>query len=409
MIKIAQLSCGTEYSGVQKEIELIAKSVGATIVIPEVATEDINKAASEFGLKVASNGLKLMMARAKSIVDGKCSVDGALITTCFRCAEGAIVRNSIRRYLQIEADIPLVSYSFTERTKAGNFRLRMEALVNIIAKKALLARTKQEGITAGIDSGSTTTKAIIMNNNQIIGSSWMPTVDIVETAQKAFQTALDQAKLKASDVQAIGTTGYGRFLVGDNFKAKLIQDEITVNSKGAVFLANKQTGEATVLDIGGTDNKAITLHDGIPDSFTVGGICAGASGKFLEVCAKRLGMDVVQLGELALKGSFQKVNMNAYCIVFGMQDLTTALGDGIPPADVAAAACHSVAEQVFEQQLQEIDLRQPIIQVGGTSLVKGLVKAMEDTLYMPVVVPQYSPFIGAVGSAVLVSGLLGEK
>lgn len=409
MIKIAQISCGTEYSGIQKEIEATARDVGATIVIPEVATEDINKAASEFGLKAASSGLKLMMARAKSIAEGRCNADGVLIATCFRCAEGAIVRNAIRSYIQVESQIPIVSYSFTERTKAGNFRLRMEALANIVAKKALLARTKQEGITAGIDSGSTTTKVAIMNNNQIIGTAWIPTVDIVETAQKAFQTALEQAKLQAKDIQAIGTTGYGRFLVGQSFKAKLIQDEITVNSKGSVFLADKQKGEATVLDIGGTDNKAITLHDGIPDSFTVGGICAGASGKFLEVCAKRLGIDVVELGDLALKGNYSKVMMNAYCIVFGMQDLTTALAEGTSPADVAAAACHSVAEQVFEQQLQEIDLRQPVIQVGGTSLVKGLVKAMEETLYMPVIVPPHSPFIGAVGSAVLVSGLLEDK
>ncbi len=409
MIKIAQISCGTEYSGIQKEIEATAKEVGATIVIPEVATEDINKVSSEFGLKVASNGLKLMMARAKSIADGRCNVDGALIATCFRCAEGAIIRNAIRKYIQLESQIPIVSYSFTERTKAGNFRLRMEALVNIVAKKALLARTKQVGLTAGIDSGSTTTKVVIMKNNQIIGTAWTPTVDIVETAKKAYQTALEQAKVHPKDVEAIGTTGYGRFLVGEHFKAKLVQDEITVNSKGAVFLANKQNGDATVLDIGGMDNKAVTLHDGIPDSFTVGGICAGASGKFLEVTAKRLGMDVVQLGDLALNGHYDKVMMNAYCIVFGMQDLSTALAAGTSPADVAAAACHSVAEQVFEQQLQEIDLRQPIIQVGGTSLVKGLVKAMEDTLYMKVIVPEYSPFIGAVGSAVLVSGLLEDK
>ena len=84
----------------------------------------------------------------------------------------------------------------------------------------------------------------------------------------------------------MGVTGYGRFLVGKHINAKLIQEEITVNSKGAVFLADAQKGPATVIDIGGMDNKAISVQDGIPGGFTMGGICAGASGRFLELTAR---------------------------------------------------------------------------------------------------------------------------
>ena len=68
-------------------------------------------------------------------------------------------------------------------------------------------------------------------------------------------------------------------LIGDAMKAELVQEELTVNSKGAVYLAEKQKGPATVIDIGGMDNKAISVIDGIPGSFTMGGICAGASGR----------------------------------------------------------------------------------------------------------------------------------
>ncbi len=141
----------------------------------------------------------------------------------------------------------------------------------------------------------------------------------------------------------------------------------------------------------------------------MGGICAGASGRFLEMTAKRLGVDITELGPLALKGISRQVAMNSYCIVFGTQSLVNALAAGSSKEDVAAAACHSVAEQVFEQQLQEIDIREPVIMVGGTSLIKGLVFAMGELLQTEIVVPPYSQYIGAVGSALLSSGFIREK
>jgi putative methanogenesis marker protein 15 len=213
------------------------------------------------------------------------------------------------------------------------------------------------------------------------------------------------AGVKKEDLQGLGTTGYGRFLIGKHYSADLVQEELTVNSKGAVYLAGKQKGPATVIDIGGMDNKAISVMDGIPGSFTMGGICAGASGRFLEQSANRLGVDIADLGKLALKGNHKNVIMNSYCIVFGTQSLVNSLSMGKSREDVAAAACYSVAEQVFEQQLQEIEVKMPVIMVGGTSLNIGLVKAMGDLLKVDVVVPPYSQYIGAVGAALLVSGL----
>jgi predicted CoA-substrate-specific enzyme activase len=107
-----------------------------------------------------------------------------------------------------------------------------------------------------------------------------------------------------------------------------------------------------------------------------------------------------------MKGMGKNVPMNSYCIVFGTQSLVNALAAGSSREDVAAAACHSVAEQVFEQQLQEIDIKEPVIMVGGTSLIEGLVYAMGQLLQTKVIVPPYSQYIGAVGSALLASGFV---
>ncbi len=407
-VKVALVSCGSEFAGVQSQLDSAAEQVNAKLVYPEMDISSLDTIEMEFGLQVASADLKLMMARAKAVVEGTAPVDGVFVTSCFRCAEAAIVRNEVRRYIHQNSDIPVISYSFTERTTAATLLTRMEALTTIARRKHLLAREKQTGLTVGLDSGSTTTKAAIMRDNELIGEGWVPTVNVVESARKAYDIALEQAGIKEEDVQAIGTTGYGRFLLGEHFNAKLVQEEITVNSKGAVYLAGTQKGPATVIDIGGMDNKAISVEDGIPGMFTMGGICAGASGRFLEMTAKRLGVEITELGKLAVKGMQAKVEMNSYCIVFGIQSLVNSLAQGSAAQDVAAAACHSVVEQIFEQQLQEVEVKEPLILVGGSSLIEGIPKALGDLLKIDVVVPPHSQLIGAVGAALLASGYVED-
>jgi putative methanogenesis marker protein 15 len=410
VVKIAQISCGTDYSGVQKEIEKAAATFGAEITIPEADLDYIDEAYHKFGFNVASSSVRLMIARAMSLVEGKSDADAVFIGSCFRCAEAALVRNELRRFIQQNTHLPVVTYSFTERTKADELFIRMEALSTIVARKSLLAREKQEGLTLGIDSGSTTTKVVLMENNKIMGTGWLPTTDVIASANEGMEQAFEGTGYKLDDVDGVGVTGYGRITIGKHLDAGLIQEELSVNSKGAVYLAGHQQGEATVLDIGGMDNKVITVNDGIPDNFTMGGICAGASGRFLEITSRRLGVDISELGSLAVKGNYRRATLNSYCLVFGIQDLVTSLAAGSTREDVAAAACHSVAEQVYEQQLQEIDVREPLIQVGGTSLVSGLVEAVSEVLGgINVIVPEYSQYIGAVGSALLVSGLGDRK
>ena len=408
-VRVAQLSCGPEHSGVQKEIYDAAEAVNAEMFFPDVTLADIRRSYDAFGLEARSGDLKLAIARAMALVEQKVEADAVFIATCFRCAEAAVVRNELRRYIHEHSDLPVVSYSFTERTTSGTLLTRMEALTTIARRRALLAREEQKGTTMGVDSGSATTKAVVMQDNEIIGTGWMPTTEVMNSANGVIEAALKEAGLKITDIEAIGTTGYGRHLIGNKIGADLIQEELTVNSKGAVYLADRQHGEATVIDIGGMDNKAISVQDGIPGTFTMGGICAGASGRFLEMTAKRIGVDITELGPIAMKGISKTVPMNSYCIVFGTQSLVNALAEGHSREDVAAAACRSVAEQVFEQQLQEVDIKEPVIMVGGTSLIEGLVHEMGDLLQTEILVPHHSQYIGSVGSALLASGFIEEQ
>lgn len=403
-IKIAQVSCGTIYGNVQKEIEKVATDIGAEIFVPEVDLDYVASKVDEFGYDLKNSiGLSVALARGYAVAEGLCDADAVFVAGCHKCPRGAIIRTEIRRIIQDKTTLPLVMYPFSERTKAGELMTRMEALITIVKRRWILERTKQEGLTAGIDSGSTTTKAVIMQDDEVLGATWTPTGDVIKTGERVFAKALEIAGVKREDIEAIGTTGYGRYGLGEHFNADLVQEELTVNSKAAMYLAGIEKGEAMIIDIGGMDNKIITAKDGIPDNFTMGGICAGASGRFLEMVARRLGVDVVEMGELALEGDAHKVKTDSYCIVFGIQDLVSALSSGARREDIAAAACHSVVEQVKEQLLQEIDLRQPAIEVGGTALVKGVPVAMNDVLGFEVIVPKYPQYIGAVGGALLSS------
>ncbi|HET8685515.1 MAG TPA: methanogenesis marker 15 protein, partial [Methanosarcina sp.] len=190
LVKIALVSCGSEYAGVQPEFEEAAAKVNAKFVFPEIDVASLDTIGRDFGLEVASGDLKLMMARAKAVVEGTTNVDGVFITTCFRCAEGAIVRNEVRRYIHEHSRIPVISYSFTESTTAGTLLTRLEALTTIVRRRHLLTREVQTGLTAGIDSGSTTTKAVIMRDNKIIGKGWVPTTKVLESAEEAYSIAL---------------------------------------------------------------------------------------------------------------------------------------------------------------------------------------------------------------------------
>ena len=163
MVKIALVSCGTEYSGIQKEIEKAANKFGAEIILPEIDLDYIDESYEKFGFSAQSSSLKLMIARAMAIVEGRSKPDAVVIATCFRCAEAALVRNEVRRFIQNNTRIPVVTYSFTERTKADELFIRMEALATTVTRRNILAREKQEGLTLGLDSGSTHLPKISLN------------------------------------------------------------------------------------------------------------------------------------------------------------------------------------------------------------------------------------------------------
>jgi putative methanogenesis marker protein 15 len=406
-VRVAQISCGTEYSGIQWLLNDIAERLEIELVYPEMELSMVNLASKEIGFESESPSLNLMMARSVSLLHDP-MIKGAVLLTCFKCPEGTIVKDIVRRFLHERTDIPVIVYSNVEKPKEVEIYSRLEALKTLITRKTLLMREKQEGVTIGIDSGSSMTKVVVMKDNEIQGEEWLPTTDPIGTADEAIEKAMKQAGISENNVDAIGVTGHGRELVGEHVKAVLNLEEVSVVSKGAALLAKRHKGEATVIDIGGMNNKLILMRDGIATSFSLGGICGGSSGRFLEVASHRLDVDISELGQLAMKSRSEKgkkFDLQSYCMVFGIQSLVVALASGIKREDVAAAACRSVAEQVYETMIQEMEVRPPVLFVGGVSLVEGVKREFENMLGVEIIVPPYSQYAGAVGIATLVSGV----
>ncbi len=401
MARVAQISCGTEYSGIQWMLNDIAERVGIELVYPEVELSQVELACKEIGFEAESPSLNIMMASAVSMLDDP-SIKGALLLTCFKCSEGTIVKDTIRRFLHERTDMPVILYSNVEKPKEIELYSRLEALKTLITRKTLLMREKQEGVTMGVDSGSSTTKVVVMRDNEIIGKGWLPTTDPVKSADDAIEAALKEAGIER--VESVGVTGHGRELVGEHLRADLNLEEVSVVSKGAALLSKRHKGDATVIDMGGMNNKLILMRDGIANTFNLGGICAGSSGRFLEIAARRLDADITELGRIATD-SKERYELQSYCMVFGIQALVVALASGVKREDVAAAACRSVAEQVYENQIQEMEMRPPIIFVGGVSLIEGVKREFENILGVEIIVPPYSQYAGAVGMATLVSGV----
>ncbi|MHC1600342.1 MAG: acyl-CoA dehydratase activase, partial [Candidatus Methanospirareceae archaeon] len=347
-VKVAQISCGTEYCGIQWLLNDIAEQLGIELVYPEMELSKVDLACDEMGFTAESPSLNMMMARAVSMLNDP-TIKGAMLLTCFKCSEGTIVKDLVRRFLHERTDVPIIVYSNVEKPKEIELYSRLEALKTLITRKALLMREKQEGVTIGIDSGSSTTKVVVMKDNEIIGKGWLPTTDPIKSADEAMEQALKEAGITAELVDAIGVTGHGRELVSEHVKADLNLEEVSMVSKGAALLSKRHKGDATVIDIGGMNNKLILMRDGIATSFSLGGICGGSSGRFLEVASHRLDVDITGLGQLAMQSktkTTERFELQSYCMVFGIQSLVVALASGIKREDVAAAACRSVAEQV---------------------------------------------------------------
>jgi predicted CoA-substrate-specific enzyme activase len=249
-------------------------------------------------------------------------------------------------------------------------------------------------LTAGIDVGSATAKAVILQDDKIVSYSIMPTG--AESAESA-QRVLDEALLKAgmipfSEIERIIATGYGRVIV--KFAQETIT-ELSCHARGANWLF---PSVRTILDMGGQDCKAIKCdEDGRLLNFTMNDKCAAGTGRFFEIIARVMDMPLEELGRLSLETE-NEVRISSTCAVFGKSEVASLIRQGRAKADILGGVHSAVTERVTTL-LRKVGISADLAITGGIARNIGIVQRVEKRLGLKALIPEEPQIIGALGAA----------
>lgn len=251
-----------------------------------------------------------------------------------------------------------------------------------------------EAIVAGVDIGSTMTKVVIWGEN-VLSTFIGPTgAEYRLLAHQVVRDALCQAHLSFEDLVYVISTGYGRMNVP--FADGQIT-EVTCHAQGVFHIFPQAR---TIIDIGGQDSKAIKLNpEGKMANFAMNDKCAAGTGRFLEVIAESLAMDLKELGERSLRAE-TPVKISSICTVFAEQEVMGHLADGRRLEDVLAGLHEAFASRIHSMA-EQVKIESPVVLTGGGAKNVGLLKALERKLGYELLVPPEPLITGALGAALL--------
>ncbi len=246
----------------------------------------------------------------------------------------------------------------------------------------------------GIDSGSTSTNAVILNGDrEIVASAVIRTgAKSGESAQRILEEILQKANLQRSDLTKIVSTGYGR--VSIPFADENVT-EISCHGKGAHYL-NPEI--RTILDIGGQDSKAIHLNEkGDVTDFVMNDKCAAGTGRFLEMMARTLEVDISELGPLSLK-STENIEISSMCSVFAESEVISLIAQNKETSDIAHGIHMAIAAKAISL-MRRVGLESGYMMTGGVAKNPGVVKVLEEQLKAPLFISEEPEIVGALGAA----------
>jgi predicted CoA-substrate-specific enzyme activase len=247
---------------------------------------------------------------------------------------------------------------------------------------------------AGVDVGSTQTKAVVLDaERRIVARALIDTgANVTRAGERAFAEALRSAGLTREQVGYVVGTGYGRYKV--SFGDAQIT-EIGCHARGAKFLF---PGTRTVIDMGGQDAKGIKVgDDGDVKDFVMNDKCAAGTGRFLSSAAEAVGLSLGEIGPLSLEAT-EPVRLSTTCAVFVESDIMSYLAQGRSIENILGGVHSAIASRTVAL-VRRVGLEAEVTFTGGVSCNVGMVKALEDKLQMPVNVSADSPFVGALGAA----------
>ena len=246
---------------------------------------------------------------------------------------------------------------------------------------------------AGIDAGSTAIKLAFYD-----GKTWglwqKPAGwDPRNTAKEMVSTAVREWDVGAEPIGQLCGTGYGR--VGISGLTRTVT-EITCHAKGAAHLC---PSVRTVIDVGGQDTKAIrTEESGRVADFIMNDKCAAGTGRFLQIMAHALEIDLCDMAKMAANPQEPASPINAMCTVFAESEVIGLLNRGQSRAFIVAGIYKSIARRIVSMAAR-ISPTAPIALTGGVSAHGLLREELASEFQVPVIVPEHAVYAGAIGAA----------
>jgi predicted CoA-substrate-specific enzyme activase len=250
-------------------------------------------------------------------------------------------------------------------------------------------------ITCGIDVGSITTKAALARDGELIADKVVFTGYNAGLAGKTvFDGILQENGLTRPSIDKIISTGYGRNSL--DFADKAIT-EITCHAAGSHYLDPEVR---SVIDIGGQDSKAISVNDsGSPLNFAMNDKCAAGTGRFLEVMARALEVDLDHFGDFAQKAQ-QPSAISSLCTVFAESEVISLIAKGEKRENIIAGIHDAIAARVVAMA-NRVGFSPKIMMTGGVAKNSGVVRALEQKIGHNIEVSAKSQVTGAIGAAMI--------
>lgn len=247
--------------------------------------------------------------------------------------------------------------------------------------------------TLGIDIGSTASKCIILaDGKDIVAKSLISVGAGTSGPHRAIAAVLEEAGMKREDLDYILATGYGRNSLEDFADHQM--SELSCHAKGASYLFPEVR---TVIDIGGQDVKVLRVENGAMTNFQMNDKCAAGTGRFLDVMARILEVDVNELGTLGAQ-STKYVGISSTCTVFAESEVISQLANDTDKRDIINGIHQSVAGRVAGLA-HRVGVQDQVVMTGGVAQNMGVVKALEDQLGHKVHTSPLTQYVGALGAA----------
>lgn len=247
----------------------------------------------------------------------------------------------------------------------------------------------------GIDIGSTWTKVVLLDGEcHIVGKVVEETgPEHRKLANRLVEKLLEEVGVSFEDVAYLVATGYGRINVP--FADKHIT-ELTCHATGVAHFFPEVS---SAIDVGGQDAKALRIQDGKLVNFIMNDKCAAGTGRFLEVLADTLGVELGELGPLSLRAT-APVGIASICTIFAQQEIVVRLSSGEAIENVVAGVHEAMAGRTA-RMARSLGIDGEVVLTGGVAKNTGYVRAVERHLGRPVLVPEDSFITGALGAAIL--------